>query len=161
MSLEINPGRQGATRQGWRKKGHRELVRELVVGSPTESESRLFEIFVARCREDENYLISALEYAWTNAYHSINAQLELEKDPVKVVRERAKRAETREKIAKEIAAKVLILNLEMPNGKKLRYCTGEECATFGGAFLKIAQKVGKNKLVGQTLTEAQVRKLFN
>lgn len=55
-------------------------------------------------------------------------------------------------------ARVRRLNQEMPNGKRMRYCTGREMATFGAGYQRIAKMVGPNAMVGSKLNEQQVRK---
>lgn len=54
----------------------------------------------------------------------------------------------------------VLLDLVMPNEKRLRDCTGAECAKFGGFYAKIARKVGKTKIVGEVLNEVQIRALL-
>jgi len=63
--------------------------------------------------------------------------------------------------AKEVANKILLLNQEMPNGKRMRYCTGAEMAKFGKGYKRIAKKVGSTKIVGSVLDESQVRDLMS
>ncbi len=58
------------------------------------------------------------------------------------------------------AAQVLLLNLAMPNGKPKRLCTGAEMSKFGKAYERIAERVGKANLVGDALTENEVRALI-
>jgi hypothetical protein len=54
----------------------------------------------------------------------------------------------------------LMLDLEMLNGKPLRDCTGGDCRHFGGWYQRVADKVEADKLVGATLSEQQVRELY-
>jgi len=42
----------------------------------------------------------------------------------------------------------------------MKDCTGQEMAAFGSRFQKIAERVGKTKLVGTVLTEDDVRKIM-
>jgi hypothetical protein len=67
------------------------------------------------------------------------------------------------KVAQVVVAKVaerIVLDMTMPNNKRLRFCTGQEVAAFGIAFAKIAEKVGPDCLVGEKLTEAEARELL-
>lgn len=50
-------------------------------------------------------------------------------------------------------AKFIVLDLTMPNGKKLRDCTGHECTKLGGLFATIGKRVGATKTVGDVLSE--------
>lgn len=68
-------------------------------------------------------------------------------------------AQQRERI-EAIKAKIVMLDLTMPNGKAMRECTGQEMATFGNRFQKIATAVGKSKKVGDVLSEEQVQKIM-
>jgi hypothetical protein len=49
----------------------------------------------------------------------------------------------------------------LPNGKLLRNCTGSDCKRFGGWYQRLAAKVRPRKLVGNVLSEQDVRKLYN
>jgi hypothetical protein len=47
----------------------------------------------------------------------------------------------------------VLLDLIMPNGVAMRYCSGTQMACFGTAYQAIAAKVG-SALVGEVLLEA-------
>jgi hypothetical protein len=68
------------------------------------------------------------------------------------------KAETKTKLDEHIEkrAKLILLDLLMPNGKALRDCTGTDCRKFGGWFSRIADRVGSKK-VGDVLSEKEVR----
>jgi len=74
---------------------------------------------------------------------------EMEREPSAARRETVER----------IKAQILLLALTMPNGKPMSDCTGQEMASFGAAYGRIAAKVGKAKTVGSVLSEEEVRKL--
>jgi hypothetical protein len=61
-------------------------------------------------------------------------------------------------------AKMILLDLMLPNGKPLRECTGADCAKLGpamGAWLsRIAGEVKPRQKVGDILSEESVRELF-
>jgi hypothetical protein len=59
----------------------------------------------------------------------------------------------------ERVTKIVMLDMQMPNGKKLRDCTGYECTKFGGMFVAIGQRIGAAKIVGDVLTEADLAKM--
>lgn len=50
--------------------------------------------------------------------------------------------------------------MRMANGKAMKDCTGAEMARFGNRFQKIAERVGKTKTVGSTLSEDQVKAIM-
>lgn len=53
-----------------------------------------------------------------------------------------------------------LLQLVMPNGKKLAQCTGAECIEFGGWYTTIGEYVGANNLVGKVLNESDILRLL-
>jgi hypothetical protein len=53
-----------------------------------------------------------------------------------------------------------ILQLVMPNGKKLAECTGAECIEFGGWYTAIGERVGAKNLVGKVLRERDILRLL-
>lgn len=57
------------------------------------------------------------------------------------------------------AAKLLLLDLVMPNGIKLRDCTGADCIGFGGWLTAIGKKVGDGRKVGDVLSEREIRSI--
>jgi hypothetical protein len=56
-------------------------------------------------------------------------------------------------------AQIVLLQMIMPNQKKLYDCTGQDCKQMGGWLKAIGEKVPAKKTVGETLTEKQVRLL--
>jgi hypothetical protein len=77
-------------------------------------------------------------------------------------KERAAHQVAEKKAVKEIAAKVketVLLDLVMPNGVAMRYCSGTRMADFGKAYEKIAERVGA-AMVGEVMVEAEVRELL-
>jgi hypothetical protein len=63
---------------------------------------------------------------------------------------------------REIAGKVretVLLDLTMPNGIAMRYCSGTQMAGLGRAYEKIAERVGA-AMVGEVMVEAEVRALL-
>jgi hypothetical protein len=59
------------------------------------------------------------------------------------------------------AARLILMDLMLPNGKPLRDCTGDECAKAGGWFASIAGQVKPDDIVGKVLSEEQVRTLYD
>lgn len=63
--------------------------------------------------------------------------------------------------AAALAAKVrnvVMLDLDMPNGKKLRDCTGGELVKLGGRYQKLGEATGLRRHVGKVHSEEAVRK---
>jgi hypothetical protein len=72
---------------------------------------------------------------------------------------------TEQRVALKNAAKsriveVVFLNMPMPNGKKLRDCTGAECLKFGGWLAEIGKRCGPRRHVSDVLSEDQVAKIY-
>lgn len=74
--------------------------------------------------------------------------------------------EIKENIVKAAKAQVqiMLLDLELPNGKALRDCTGSECRKLSRRMSpwlkKVADAVRPRQKVGDALDEAAVRKLY-
>lgn len=79
----------------------------------------------------------------------------------------AERAASKARVAKvqeELAASIrpfIWLEMEMPNGKKLRHCTGAELAKFGGAFLEMSKHLKPTQVVDRHLSEADLRSIYS
>jgi hypothetical protein len=74
----------------------------------------------------------------------------------------AHRAELRTAILHEAVRDVptLVLDLPMPNGKKLGECTFREVGLLGAAFKKLASHGKPTQLVNAVLTNTQVKKIL-
>jgi hypothetical protein len=101
-------------------------------------------------------------------------KIEAQKIAAKAARRNAKEsvvsavvAETNKKLAVTASGirKVMLLDtIVLPNGKKLREATGDECGKAGGLLARISHEMHMrgvtNGLVGDTLTEKQIQKLL-
>jgi hypothetical protein len=156
--MELNPGRHSAKRQSWHRNSFRELYAQLKEENPKASPDRLRKLYREHALEDVEWLDAAIDYAANNT----DRALENGKSPRRPsLQERADAAEVAVATVEEIKIKILLLNLEMPNGKRMRYCTGAEMSKFGKAYERIAEKVGSTKMVGSVLDEKQVRGLMS
>lgn len=164
----IDTGTYGAKVQSWRKANPRQLLRETIEAHPKMSKERCFAKFLDALNnhDDADALKEGIiEYWFSNNYHSL-----IETPPaVMEQRERQKqsltgkiKAQVKERIQEEAA--LMLLDLTLPNGKALRDCTGGECAALGkkmGSWLgKLAKAVKADQLVGEVLTEDQVRAYY-
>lgn len=66
-------------------------------------------------------------------------------------------AQRRAATIKQKVVEVILLDLMLPNGKSLRDCTFADCAKAGGFFAKIANKGKPRQVVGDVLSEEQLR----
>lgn len=156
--MELNLGYRASKAQSWRAKDVRELVLRLKEANPAAGESRLVKLFRDHIREDDDYADAAAFYCVRSALNAMENQRERQRQREPIVK--AQREATEKIVEADIKAQIIILNLEMPNGKRMRYCTGAEMAKFGGAYARIAKKVGKTKRVGEVMSEAEVKKLM-
>jgi hypothetical protein len=53
-----------------------------------------------------------------------------------------------------------LLDVIMPNGKKLANCTGADCIRFGGWLINVGEVVGVTKVVGEILSEKELIKFM-
>jgi hypothetical protein len=146
---------RGATRQSWqRNKSIRVIIAELQSVHPKASEHVLLQKLRDLAREDDDVLDAFLAYGLRNTLASQEGYKVHERLVASESKEQ--RSETIAKAAKESATKVLLLNLEMPNGKRLRFCDGNYVAKLGGQFVKAGKKAG-HKLIGQVFDENSLR----
>lgn len=154
--MELNTGKFGATRQSWSRTSIRVIYAEIKANKPKASHTTLVQLLGQRMREDDDALMAAADYVATNCEEANIGYVRRQQQT------REKRADIAEQIASTVDAiknQLLILNMEMPNGKRMRYCTGREVGKFGKAYQRIAKRVG-SKLVGAVLDEAGIRKLM-
>lgn len=69
----------------------------------------------------------------------------------------AARVAKAERELKESIRPFIWLEMLMPNGKKLRHCTGAELAKFGGVFYTLSHKLKPNQVVDKHLSESDIR----
>ena len=154
MSLQYQ---RAFAHQSWHRDSIRQLVIALVDENPNTTDEHLIQMAIQRMREDEEWLMAAGEYAVMQTLNTMHARHR--SSPVSS-QQRAQASAERQTIVENIKQQIMLLNLEMPNGKRMRWCTGAEMEKFGGAFSRIGKKVGKSKTVGQVLSEEQVKSLM-
>lgn len=158
--LEV--GKLGATRQTWKQKNIRDVFADIKTSHPSASENKLRREFRSIVRNDDDLIDSVIDYAFDNAFLTYERHKARTQEPLSA-EARADRAEIRAKEAREAAKKVeyikeqiILLNQELPNGKRARFCTLDYLYKLGGAY-KNAGKKGSCKLVGQAYTEEEYR----
>lgn len=146
-----------------------EIFRRSMMAAGTDSRQKAFEIFLS----DPELSIEALarDYfdrhaaSWVVRGSSYSVAFQREEPPKRPAPEPeavAARVEAKEKIAGEIKARVrnvVLLNLELPNGKTLRQSTGAECAKAGGFFAEVAKHVKATEVVDKHLTETDLQNI--
>jgi len=165
---QITEGKLAAKRQTWKESNPRALLRRIREENPNASKSALLRQFISELRdeENENYLLVALEYVFDAAWNASVKPADCARPrrsggEVSASKAIAVAAASELKAAiKEAATRMVLLDLEMPNGKALRDCTGKECKRIGGWLVAVAAAVKPGDVIGAVLSEAQVRRLY-
>lgn len=134
----------------------RELLLRLIEQHSNVKKEELFEIFRVEITDEPSYQRAVEWYFFINMYEYAVTSRSRTRDPV----ERAEAAARVRDRVEEIKAQIVLLDLTMPNGKAMKDCTGAEMARFGNRYQRIAEKVGKAKLVGAVLNEDQVKAIM-
>jgi hypothetical protein len=154
--LELNY-RQAVAQQSWHRNSIRELMTALIDEYPNATDEVLIRRAIDKMREDEEWLVAAGEYAAMQTLTTLHRRKETAAPTPEV---RAQRQAEQQAAVENIKEQILLLNLEMPNGKRLRYCTREEVAGFSKGYDRLAKKMKPGQMVGQAFDEAQVRALM-
>lgn len=134
----------------------RDLVIETIEAMPDAGRKDRFEQFwLSLADAGEDYGRAVAWYFFVNMHDYLTTNRSL-RDPVQRATARAKQTERVEKIK----AQIVMLDLAMPNGKRLGDCTGAELLRLNSRFKKLADRVGKAKTVRSVLSEAQVKTIM-
>lgn len=121
------------------------------------SKEALFARWRTAVEADSNLLEAVLLSAFTNIVSAIERN---NKRPVVRPRQEVKAARSAAAAVLSAAVReVVLMDLEMPNGKKLRECTFSEVGQFGSWFKLLACKGKPSEIVGKVLTEDDLRKI--
>lgn len=152
----VNAGKTGAKRQSWKDTNPRSILIKIIAENPHESredEENILELFWHAVKADEEILRTICEYWGINNYRSIVYKAD--------ERMALQRAEEVERAKRSIAAKIILLDWKLPNGKALRDCTKEDCRRQGGWLIKVASKLKARQRVGDVFSESQLRSLLH
>lgn len=125
----------------------RQIVINLVADHPGASMEDLFVKFRAIVDGDPEARRIIDRYYFTHVF------LHLRKEPP----QRVSRAKV-ENIKRKLKS-VILMNLNLPSGKKLRDATFAECAEAGGWFIAVARHGEPEQIVGKVMTEDELRAL--
>jgi hypothetical protein len=160
----IEQGSTGAFRATWRKDNPRSLLEAIIAKNPKANEEKIHAMFWREIEDDKQLLRACVEYWLDNNYRSLSIEKQKTR-PLAGAQKSAQDAavqgvvkEIRQRIA--IEAQIVLLDLVMPNNKKLADCTGVECLSFGGWMAAIAKQVPATSIVSEVLSENDVRKLW-
>jgi hypothetical protein len=134
--------------------------------NPHIGESQLAELLADELADDHALLLAVAGDLVHQALAMTRVRVKA-KQPTLKAAETARRArvsgqETASQMARVAAAKLkeqVLLDLIMPNGVAMRYCTGTQMGSFGRAYQAIAIQAGES-LVGEVLLEAEVAELL-
>jgi hypothetical protein len=157
MEIHVTEAKSGAIRQSWSRDSIRAVFAEIKAQKPKANHTMLVKLLAERIADDDDARLAAADYIVTNF---------LEAETKYHTRTRTYNKRSSDQIKQDVATasenlttQILQLNLEMPNGKKMRHCTGTEMGKFGKGYARIARRVG-SKTVGSVLDESEVRKLM-
>lgn len=156
-------GTQGAKRQSQKAASPRALLRRMMDDLTGASEAIIRTKFTRAVINDPDMLDAIIEYWFANNYRNLSDHDDapIERLSSQEAQQRKKRAVTQvTRIIKARAEKMVLLEMVMPNGKPLGECTGQDCAIVGGWLSKIATKIKPHEIVGEKLSEMEVRRLF-
>jgi hypothetical protein len=171
MLLHQNRARpaRGATFQSWKASSPRELLASIVNGNDGKSRDELLLLFNRAVRENDKILDTLIEYWFNNNFKSLKR---LSEQPEPSQREATKRAkdemaaELRAAVndAVERKARIMLMDIMMPNGKRLRACTGDECRELskstGRWLAAVSREMKPKQKVGEALTEDRLHELW-
>lgn len=153
MIAHVESSRTGASFIGKHEANNpRQMLIRILEDNSGASKEVLFSLFRLCLEEDEGFQRAVDWYFFINMFEYAVTSRNRRLDPTVKAEARMKQAE----MVESIKSQIVMLDLTMTNGKAMRDCTGAEMAKFGNRFQKIAERVGKTKLVGDVLDEAQV-----
>lgn len=165
---DMNLGTSSAKRATWREEDTRPLLQRIINTHPRADDKELFKFFWKEVEDDKDHLRSIALYWFELAMLALRRNnAEQRKDAEqqrqaaqKAAQQATQKAKTALKERLNNEARILLLEMLMPNGKVLGQCTGAECRTFGGWFAALARKVPAKKTVAAVMTEDDIRRLW-
>jgi hypothetical protein len=127
-----------------------EVLREIMDDHPKANKSRLRKLYVDAVKNDPDLNDAFIEAFFENVLAVLTRARSKSKK-----RKRMMREEKQKQQAKHIDR--FVMSYVMPNGKPLKECTFGEVATFGARFSKLSAMGKPDEIVGQVLSQKQVR----
>lgn len=153
----VDTGITGAKRQSWKHDNPRDVLKNVIEKNGRSSKEELLRIFTQTIFEKGNRALieTVIEYWFANNLNSLlnsDSQLreQFSKPQISKIKE-----QIRERI--KIAAGVVLMDMIMPNKKRLRDCSGAECAAVGGWLSVVATRMSPSAIVGKTFSEQDIR----
>lgn len=164
----LDTGIYGAKRVSYDEVTYRDLVKRIRERDIHASIEDSFATFLQEIEKPRNkrHLLSALKYAHANAFGSLGRPSPVRRKPSVAERAASKARQdflnaAAVQTVRAGAIRMVLLDFVLPNGKALRDSTGKDCAKAGGWLTKIAASIKPGQKVGDVLSEAQVKKIFN
>ena len=158
----IEEGTLGAFRQTWRKSNPRALLKTILEKNLKADANAIYKLFWDEIEDDKELLRAIVGYWLDHNYQSLRQASGPTPAPSAEPRQASAKAAVSERLRHRIhyETRVVLLDLIMPNDKRLAECTGAECGKFGGWLFQLSKKVPANKTVGNILSEDEVYKLW-
>ena len=158
----IEIGHTGAKRTSWSEANPRAVLLKIRRRHPNAVRSESLAYFLEAMEKPVNqkYLRGILECFHTNAFNAL-----VRDETESAARTAEARVAARQKAADIVSgivvtqAKIILMDLVMPNALALRDCTGNDCRAAGGWLDRVVDLVGDNK-VGDVLDETKLRELY-
>jgi hypothetical protein len=152
------------TKQTWRNKPVRELFAEIATANPQADEERLRKLFREQAMADSEYLTAIIDYAFDAAWRAYERQVEVipptAQQKAMAATKKASELQAHAERVEYIKEQIILLNQEMPNGKRARYCTLDYMYRLGGAYRRVG-KQGSQKIIGTVYDEEAYRNKFS
>lgn len=156
----VDTGITGAKRQSWKHDNPRDVLKNIIEKNVRASKEELLGIFTQSLFEKGNQALleTVIEYWFANNLNSLlNSDVQLRRQFTKPQISKIKE-QIRERI--KVAAGVILMDMVMPNKKKLRDCSGAECAAVGGWLSIVATRMPPSAIVGKTFSEQAIREIL-
>lgn len=132
------------------------LMVELCDDNPQLSKESIIKKWKQKCRADTAYDDAVYDYAGANMW----SQLARNRPIAQPIRTREQYESQRAEAAafvKSKADQLTLMDLVLPNGKKIRHCTFAEVGKYGGWLKLLATKGKPSEIVGDKLTESDLQ----
>lgn len=168
--MEIDIGIVGAKRTSFSEHNLRDLLRHVQEANPEATEELLRDLLREEVLRPGNtgYVLTCIDYAVANVIkcamkpRRAPARTHLDDGaPAPIAAANARRDAVKSVIGERIVeqAKVLLMDMTMPNGLPLSECVGPDCRAAGGWLVRVADLIGDAK-VGDVLDEARLRSIY-
>jgi hypothetical protein len=153
----LDTGITGAKRQSWKHDNPRDVLKSIIESNAHAAKEELLEIFTQAMFEKGNRALieTVIEYWFANNLNSLLHSDSSLRDQFTGPRVAKIKEQIRDRI--KIAAGVVLMDMIMPNKKRLRDCSGAECAAVGGWLSIVAARMPPSAIVGKTFSEPDMR----